>query len=99
VVPNLFVTADRPVLDNYTAAQKYYRNSVSMRRIDQSHAQKASGVTTSIHFAISPPGLEDHCPKHATHYCLTLFRYPHIGKKKRLKRIPNRLKVEWLLLH
>jgi len=31
-------------------------NSVSMGRIDQSHAQKASGVTTSIHCVISPPG-------------------------------------------
>jgi len=28
----------------------------SMGRIGQSHAQKARGVTTSIHFAISRPG-------------------------------------------
>ena len=33
----------------------YARNSASMGRIDQSHAQKASGVTTSIQFEISRP--------------------------------------------
>jgi len=44
------------MLDNFTAAREYFRNSISVGRIDQSHAQKASGVTTSIHFVISLPG-------------------------------------------
>jgi len=40
VVPFLFVTTDRSTLDNFTAAQA----SGSMGRIEQPHAQKASGV-------------------------------------------------------
>jgi len=49
---------------NFTEAREYSRNSVSMGRIDQSHAQKSSGVTTSTYSAISRPGagLEDHWP-------------------------------------
>jgi len=35
------------MLDNFTAARECSHHSVSMGRIDQSHAQKASGVTTS----------------------------------------------------
>jgi len=34
----------------------YARNSASMGRIDQSHAQIASGATTGTHFVISRPG-------------------------------------------
>jgi len=45
VVPNPFVNVDRSTLDNFTVACEYSRNSVSMVRIYQSHAQKASGVT------------------------------------------------------
>ena len=56
VVPKPFVTADRPILDNLTAAREYSCHSVSMGRTDQSPAQKASGVTTSIHFVLSRPG-------------------------------------------
>ena len=56
VIPNPFVTADRWKLDNFAETRAYSRNSVSMRRIAQSHAQKASGVTTSLHFVISRPG-------------------------------------------
>jgi len=48
-------------------------NSVSIGRIDQSNAQKVSGVITGIHFVISRNGVEDHCPKHAARLCLTLF--------------------------
>jgi len=54
---------------HFTAAREYSCNRVSMGRIDQSHAQKTSGVTTSIHFVISRPGtgswprIEDHCHK------------------------------------
>jgi len=57
------------MFDNFIAAREYSRNSVSIGRIDQSHAQKASGVTTSIHFVILMPGtgswfgVEDHSPK------------------------------------
>jgi len=53
------------MLDNFTAAREYSRNSVSMGRIVQSHAQKESGCATSIHLVFSRPGVEDHCPKHA----------------------------------
>jgi len=53
---NPFVAADRPMLDNFTVAREYSCYSVCLRRIDQSHAQKASGVTTSIHFVISRVG-------------------------------------------
>jgi len=56
VIPNPFVTADRSMFDNFTAAWAYSRNSVAMGRTDQPHAQKASGVTTSTHFAISRGG-------------------------------------------
>jgi len=55
VVPNPFVTAERSMLDNFTAAREYSRNCVSMGRIDQSHVQKASGVTTRMHHAILRP--------------------------------------------
>jgi len=63
--PQLFVTADRSTLDSFTATREYVcsmtlslyaRNSVSIGKTDQSHAQKVSGVTTSIHFGISQPG-------------------------------------------
>ena len=56
MVPNPFVIADRPTLDNFTAAREYSLNSVSIGRIDQSHAQKAIGVITSIHFVTSRSG-------------------------------------------
>jgi len=73
VVPDLFATVDRSMLDSSTAAREYSdgcyfwttemklpvwcaRNSASMARIDQSHPQKARGVTTSVHFVISRPG-------------------------------------------
>jgi len=56
VIPNPFVTADRSMLDNFTAAREYSRNSVSMGRIVQSHAQKESGCATSIHLVFSRPG-------------------------------------------
>jgi len=54
VVPKLFVTVDWQTLDNFTLPQA--GSSVSMERIDQSHAQKANGVTTNINFVISQPG-------------------------------------------
>ena len=44
------------MLDNFTATREYSCNSASVGRIDQSHAQKVSGVTTSIHFVTSRPG-------------------------------------------
>jgi len=56
MVHNPLVTADRSTLCNFTAVREHSRSSVSMGRIDQSHAQKVSGVTTSIHFVISLPG-------------------------------------------
>jgi len=56
VIPNLFVTADQSTLDSFTAAREYYRDSGSMESIDQSHAQKASGVTTCS--TISRPGTD-----------------------------------------
>jgi len=55
VAPNTFEIADRSTLDNFTAAREDSRNSVSMGGIDQLHAQKASGVITSIRFVISHP--------------------------------------------
>jgi len=56
VVPKPFVNADRPMLDNLTAAREYSSYSVSTGRIDLSHAQKAISVTTSTHFVLSRPG-------------------------------------------
>jgi len=56
VVPNPFVTTDRSMLDTFSPALEYFRISDSMGRISQSHALKASGVTTSIRFVISRPG-------------------------------------------
>jgi len=41
---------------DFNAAREYSRNSVSMGRIDQAHAQKASGVATGVYFIISRPG-------------------------------------------
>jgi len=57
LVPNPFVNVDWSMLDNFTAAREYSRNSVSVGRIDESHVQEASGVTISKHFAISRPGV------------------------------------------
>jgi len=56
MAPKLFVTADRSSRDNSAAAREYSRNSAFMGRINQLHAQKASGVTIRIHFVISWPG-------------------------------------------
>jgi len=56
VVPNPLLSADRSMLDNFTATREYSCNNVSMGRIDRSHAEKPSGVTTSTHFVISQPG-------------------------------------------
>jgi len=88
VVPNPFVTADRSTFDKFTAARECSRNSVSMGRIDQSHAQKASGVTSSIYFVISRPGtgswagVVDHCPNESMlRICVWhCFGYTHIRK-------------------
>ena len=47
-------TAACPTLSLYVPTLSFYeRNSVYMGRMHQSHAQKVSGVTTSIHFVIS----------------------------------------------
>ena len=56
VFPNPSLTANRSMLDDFTSAREYSSNRVSMGKIDQSHAQKASLITTSIHFVISRPG-------------------------------------------
>ena len=56
VVHNPLITAERSIFENCAAAREYSRNSASMGGIDQSHAQKVSGVTTSTHFVISRPG-------------------------------------------
>jgi len=69
VFPNPFVTADKSILGSFTVAWVYFRNSISMGGIDKSHAQKVSGVTTSIPLECRCPvpvrdlGVEEHCPK------------------------------------
>jgi len=65
--PNFSITADRSTLDNFTATREHSMMVVILQqlkwsyqfeweRIDQSHALKASGVTSNIHFVISRPG-------------------------------------------
>jgi len=55
--PLLYSSSTSPTLLVYVPTLSLCaRNIASMGRIDQSHAQKASGVTTSIHFVISRPG-------------------------------------------
>jgi len=61
------------MVDKFTAAREYSRNSVCMGRINLSHAQKANGVT-STQFVISRPGGEDHCPKACSETCSELLR-------------------------
>jgi len=103
VVPNPCVTADLPMLENFTAAREYFRNSVFMRRIDKSHAQKVNGisVTTSIHFVISWPGGWGPLPYKAC--CALLFDagldIRTSEKKQCLQRIRTCLEVEWFFLH
>jgi len=69
VFPNPFVTADQSILGSFTVAWVYFRNSISMGGIDKSHAQKVSGVTTSIPLEFRGPvpvrdlGVVEHCPK------------------------------------
>jgi len=68
LVANLFVAMDRSALGNFTAAWEYsmmvviYLTLCTQQcfhgnlRINRSHAQAPSGVTTSIHYVISPSG-------------------------------------------
>jgi len=94
--PQTFCNRRPAMLDNLTAAREYSRNSVSIGGIDQSHAQKASGVTTSIHFIISLPGRWGPLPSGMLRTSVwRCFGYPHIEKKQCLKRIPNCLDVKW----
>jgi len=65
MVPNPFITAERSMLDYFTAAREFSRNSVSMGRSGQSHAQKVSGVNTSVHFVICGPVLRIIALRHA----------------------------------
>ena len=84
VVPEPFCNrVYRSMFYNFTEAREYSRNSVSMGRIDQSHAQKSSGVTTSTYSAISRPGagLEDHWLSMLRASVWRCFGYPQIGKK------------------
>ena len=48
-------TCLRDLYNCSNALSLYARNSASMERIDQSHAQKSSGATTSILVVILPP--------------------------------------------
>ena len=100
VVPDSFVTADRSMLDNFTAGREYSCNSVSVGRFGQSHAQKASGVTTSVHFVnlLKFTGRSRRLKATAVSMLRAsvwrCFGYPHIGKKQCLKRIANCSEVQ-----
>jgi len=107
LVPNAFVRADRPTLDNFTAAWESFCNNVSTGRFNQSHAHKAaSGDITSIHFVLSRsvtvswPGswgpLPEYMLRASVWPCFGYFTYQ---KTQCIKRILNCLEVEWFSVH